>query len=490
MSSCSPAQVRKVLIDRQAMTRAGGAIPAAACTPPRDLWRGIGAWLLANQHVIRRVQWGVIAAYLVLLIVPAALPLPDRFSHISNNFTLFAQFVFWGLWWPFVLLSVVLAGRAWCGLFCPEGALSEWASRHGQGRAIASWVTWRGWPLAAFVCTTVYGQMVSVYQYPSAALLVLGGSTVAAVLVGATFGRAKRVWCRFLCPVSGVFGVLAKLSPFHFAVDAEAWQASHNVPKSQLPRVNCAPLVPIRTMRGASQCHMCGRCNGFRGAVGLVRRSPNHEIVEVAGDTADAWETALIVVGMIGIAGGAFQWSVSPWFVALKQSLAAWLVGHGTLWPLEATAPWWILTNYPANNDVLTLLDGALLVVYVAMAAAFLSLFILLALAGATRVLGHWSSQRFHHLAQALIPIAGCGIFLGLSSLSATLLRAEGVQLAWVGPVRMALLAGAFLWSLALAAAICRRYAHSKVRYATALLAFGLGAAVANASPVLLFWVW
>ena len=36
-------------------------------------------------------------------------------------------------------------------------------------------------------------------------------------------------------------------------------------------------------MKGGSACHMCGRCSAFRGAVTLARRSPNHEIVHVAG---------------------------------------------------------------------------------------------------------------------------------------------------------------------------------------------------------------
>ncbi|WP_434725780.1 hypothetical protein [Mesorhizobium sp. RIZ17] len=40
-------------------------------------------------------------------------------------------------------------------------------------------------------------------------------------------------------------------------------------------------LVPIRTMRGGSACHMCGRCAGFKQMVALEIRSPSHEIVNV-----------------------------------------------------------------------------------------------------------------------------------------------------------------------------------------------------------------
>jgi hypothetical protein len=235
---------------------------------------------------------------------------------------------------------------------------------------------------------------------------------------------------------------------------------------------------------------MCGRCSGFRGAVALARRSPNHEIVEVSATTASAWESVLIIVGMIGIAAGAFQWSVSPWFIAAKQSIATWLVGQGNIWPLETTAPWWILTNYPARNDVLTLLDGAVLVAYIVMTAAAVSAAISFSLACATLALGRWSWPRFHHLTQSLIPIAGCGLFLGLSSLSVTLLRAEGFQLDWVSTVRIALLAGASLWTLALAGSIARRYTESQTRRVATVVAVSAAVAAADIGPVLLFWVW
>ena len=450
--------------------------------------RQSGDWLSRHQSVLRRVQWAIIAIYAALVIVPAFLPLPPRTAHLWTNLTLAAQFAFWGVWWPFVLVSMVLVGRAWCGLLCPEGALAEFASERGRGRAIPRWMRWRGWPFAAFALTTVYGQMVSVYQYPGPTLLILGGSTGAAIVVGALYGRNKRVWCRYLCPVNGVFGLLSKLAPVHFRVDARAWRAApkHSVGRANF--VNCAPLVPIRTMRGGSACHMCGRCSGVKGAVALARRSPAHEIVHVAGDEPRVWETVLIVFGLMGVAAGAFHWTSSDLFVEAKQWLAERFVNAGIIWPLDAGLPWWVLTNYPDVNDTMSPLDGVVLVGFIAATTLVLGGAVLGCLVAAARVAGRgaiWA--RTHHLAQGLIPLAGCGVFLGLSAITVTMLRAEGLALSSVGLLRMALLAGAAGWSawfgwriLGLRATGARRVA--------AFVPYVCAVATGTTSWVALFW--
>ena len=428
--------------------------------------------------------------YLALVAVPAFLPLPGRAAHIWDNLTLFAQFAFWGVWWPFVLLSMVLVGRAWCGLFCPEGALTEMTSRRGKGFSVPRWITWKGWPFVAFVCTTIYGQMVSVYQYPKPALLILGGSTLGAIAIGYLYGRNKRVWCRYLCPVNGVFGLLAKLAPVHFSVDQDAWTRSRLAGNAGVEPINCAPLVPIRTMQGASECHMCGRCSGFRGAIELAPRSPNHEIIHVAGAAPKPAETLLIVVGLMGVAVGAFHWSASPWYVAIKQAVAGWLIDHGALWPLRLQPPWWILTDYPDVNDQLTFLDGAVLLFYIAATAALIGASVFACLWLATRSLGSWSPARFHHFAQSLIPIAACGVFLGLSAMTVTMLRAEGVPSGFVGPLRGGLLGGAALWSIVLGWKIAGLATRRFLPQLAATLCVALAASIGVASWVLLFWVW
>lgn len=449
----------------------------------------LGSWMQRNGRLIRRVQWVVVLFYVSLLVLPALLPLPDESAHIVNNLTIFAQFVFWGIWWPLVLLSMVLVGRVWCGVLCPEGSLTEWASSKGRNRSIPRWMRWGGWPFVAFSMTTLYGQLVSVYQYPKAVLLVLGGSTTAAIIVGYLYGREKRVWCKYLCPVNGVFELLSKLAPMHNLVDAAAWRKSYH---SVIPiaAINCAPLVAMRQMQGASDCHMCGRCSGHRDAITLTARAPNHEVVKLGAKLATGWHSVLILFGLLGIALGAFQWSVNPHFIEVKQLIAEWLIERDILWPFAENAPWWLLTNYPAQRDVFSWLDGALVTGYILGMGLLMGCALSVIIGLSSRLLGSWQRQRFYHLCQALIPLAGCGVFLGLSALTVNLLKNDSVPVFWISDLRLLLLIGASLWSFWLAQGIMRQYAAPKLQRLAALGVFALALALVDLNWVLMFWVW
>ena len=140
----------------------------------------VGDLLRQHARTIRLIQWLVVGFYLVLLLVPAFLSLPPSEARMLDSITVFAQFLFWGLWWPFVLLSMVLFGRLWCGVLCPEGSLSEWISWRGLNRRTPQWIRWSGWPTIAFVLTTVYGQLISVYDYGRAAAPNVSGADICA----------------------------------------------------------------------------------------------------------------------------------------------------------------------------------------------------------------------------------------------------------------------------------------------------------------------
>ncbi|MBI5898843.1 MAG: 4Fe-4S binding protein [Rhodocyclales bacterium] len=437
----------------------------------------LGDWMARHRRAILAVQWLIVAFYLVLVALPAFLPHPhpearlfssdfgatsaidrsicttgipaptDKAAYLAcwqDRLVLLAQYLFWGVWWPFVILSIMLMGRVWCGVLCPEGALTEFASRHGRGGRIPRWLRWSGWPLVAFVLTTVYGQLISVYEYPQAALLILGGSTVAAVAIGWLYGKGKRVWCRYLCPVSGVFALLARLAPIHFKVDRAVW----NRHPQRTAAVDCAPLLSVSHLSGMSQCHACGRCSGHRDAVTLTARSPNAEILggPPYANPPDTAHALLLMFGMLGVAIGAFQWTVNPWFVKLKQFAADWLVNRDAFWMLEESPAWWLLTRYPDVNDIFTWLDGAAILAWIAGVALALGGSTLLAVKGAAKLAG----LDWRRLALGLVPLAGIGLFLGLSMMSATHLRAEGLALGWLPGLRAGLLAVGLLWSLTL----------------------------------------
>lgn len=412
--------------------------------------RTVGNAMQRHRRVIIGIQWAVVVFYLVLVAVPAFQPLPAQGAHAYDNLVLFAQFVFWGIWWPFVMLSMMLMGRVWCGVFCPEGTLTEFVSRHGLGRKIPKWVRWGGWPFVAFATTTLYGQLVSVYDYAKATLLILGGSTLAAVAIGFIYGGGKRVWCRYLCPANGLFRLLARLAPVHFRADAAAWRAA----PSRTAAVDCAPLVDVRHLSSMADCHACGRCSGHRNAVYLEARSPGSEVPSMRARDVSRSEALLLVYGVLGIALGAFQWSASPWFVALKQYVATWLVDHGHMALLADDAPWWLLTHYRDANDVFTWLDGLLILFYIGATAVVVGSWILLCLRAAAAILRAPGWQ--WHLAYSLIPLAGATVFLGLSLLTVTILRAEGLAFSWVPSARFVFLAFGVLWSAWLAWRILR----------------------------------
>jgi polyferredoxin len=457
-----------------------------ALPAPTLLARG-GDWMRRNATAIRNLQWGIVLVYGFLILVPVFLPLPDETAHIWSNMTMAAQFAFWGIWWPFVLLSMVALGRVWCGVLCPEGALTEFASKHGFNRAIPHWLRWGGWPFVAFAITTIYGQMISVYQYPKAVLLVLGGSTVGAIVIGLLYGREKRVWCKYMCPVNGVFGLLAKLAPLHYKVNEDAWRASY---KTKVIPINCAPLVPLRNMKGASDCHMCGRCSSHRDAVSLSWRPPQQEIVHFGKTRNNIWESALALYGMTGIAIGAFHWSASPWFVVVKQALATWLIERNIMWPFDTNAPWFLLTNYPAQSDVFSWLDGALVVTYILTTGIVLGTALTLLFALGNRALGTWQTARFNHLVQAIIPLAGCGVFLGLSATTVALLRGERWPVFWANDVRAFMLIGATLWSFWLAWNVTGRHADATGRRLLAMTPILAALALVDYAWLLMFWIW
>jgi hypothetical protein len=236
---------------------------------------------------------------------------------------------------------------------------------------------------------------------------------------------------------------------------------------------------------------MCGRCSGLHGAIALAPRSPSREVVALDAASAQRWDALLIVFGMIGLALGAFEWSATGAFVALRTAAIDFFVEHGPAWLLADNAPWWILTNYPDAHDVFTWLDGALIAGWIAgtalLVGGWVSVWLVVAARGVHVSQGTPLPANAHALAYTLIPLAGAGLFVGLSALPAALAHGEGLRLAWLPHLRIALLAAGAAWSFYLA---CRqleaRVAGPRRAASLVAMTFAIGGVLAAWAPFVL----
>jgi ferredoxin-type protein NapF len=122
------------------------------------------------------------------------------------------------------LLGTLLLGRAFCGCACPVGFLSDVAARL-RPRAGKSNRDRFGYlqfgVLAAVLLSSVFTlSVLSVLDpmvvFQRASYLVWAGAGIPAVLIlmVAASPLIERFWCRALCPLGGMLGLVAVASPF------------------------------------------------------------------------------------------------------------------------------------------------------------------------------------------------------------------------------------------------------------------------------------
>lgn len=372
-------------------------------TPHKSGWARFGLGLKRNQAAVRAVQWCCAVVYAGLLLGAWLFPTADSHAYVMNGIAAFTEALFWGVWWPLAILSVLVCGQFWCGVFCPEGMLSERAGLFGPARKIPRAMRWPLWPLLLFCAVKLHEHVHGVFARPGLMLLTLGGTTGMAVLIGYVYGRGKRVWCRYLCPVGGIFSLLARCALLHFRVDRQRWDAA---PRT-LAAVDCPLLLDVRNLRSNTQCSMCGRCSGYRDAVELAARPPGAELAAMRDDEVRLWDGFAICYILFGFShavvhAGSGAESVRP---ILLTSLAL-----GTL----LAAPLWL----GARGDL----------------------------------------RRAAQLSHVLIPLAGLGLFLGaVERHSLAVLLCFGIEpQGWLPYLRAFVLTLGCVWSLGLARALRR----------------------------------
>lgn len=126
--------------------------------------------------------------------------------------------IFWDYWWTIFLILTLPLGRIWCGSICPFSATGSLAQRAKRALGFAE----KEWPVKFGEKVDGWAQAVGfaaivlwedVYHLNNSG--VLSSALLLLITSGATIGSLlyeKRFWCRYLCPVGGMFGLFSKLA--------------------------------------------------------------------------------------------------------------------------------------------------------------------------------------------------------------------------------------------------------------------------------------
>jgi len=150
----------------------------------------------------------------------------DLFAVADLNLPVFKYNIAWYLLSLFVVASTVLWGRLYCGRICAFGALTQLMDL-AVPRALrfevpvkleqrANWIKYG--LLAAVMAYFIATRDVAVYRYVEPFWMFgLFGTTpmwigLALLLLATVFVR--NLYCRFLCPVGALLGVMSKLTVF------------------------------------------------------------------------------------------------------------------------------------------------------------------------------------------------------------------------------------------------------------------------------------
>lgn len=407
------------------------------------LMRRLERMLVAARPWLPALHVAMAAGFIVLIAAPALLPASGITAKMGDA----ARFLIWTLWFPLVFLSVLAAGRSWCGVLCPMGAASEWINGIGLKLPVPAWLRWEGTPIASFLIVTILGQTVGVRDYPSAILEVFGVTLLAALAIGFFYGQGqrKRAWCRHACPIGLLLGVFSRLGPVDLAPKRpEAGGDAYDA------RGLCPTMIDLRRKTESRHCVMCARCVSpdKSGGLALRLRVPGAELADIARRHPAMSEVLFLFLGT-GIALGGFLWLVLPQYHALRMALVTWAIDSGRTW-LGEPGPSWLMVVHPEAREVFVWLDflliaGWMIGVMLALAGVLAALYAAASsLAGRLGACGDFRS-RFVALSYQVAPVAMTSLLLGLGIDLFKLIPSVAAE-----PIKIAALTAAVIWGVVL----------------------------------------
>ena len=169
----------------------------------------------------------------------------------------------WGIWWPVLVFSFLLAARVWCAL-CPMGALAGWASRLANlGLKVPQFIRKYGpyLSVAGFAAIIWMEQATHMSRSPSATAYLLLAILAGALIAGILFER--QAWCRYLCPLGAFAGTFASMSALSLRANTNVCRnecKNHECYAGKGDVKGCPMYQGAFSIQTNLHCSLCGNC--------------------------------------------------------------------------------------------------------------------------------------------------------------------------------------------------------------------------------------
>lgn len=314
-------------------------VPTFSATGTFNILRIPSLRRLVSHPLVPKALQGVTVPVILALTLLTCLGPPERNP---------ANLVVWGVWWPFLIFSILVSARSWCG-YCPLPVISDGLNFFRRRslkvpEPLARYGVWVG--MAGFALILLAEHVTHMFSAARATSALLACIIAGTALTNFLFG--KRSWCKHVCPLGRMVASSSALSLVELG-------SNGNVCSSQCQTHDCikdhnCPMGIHPAAAGVSkECVLCLSCvkKCRHLAVRIDARFPWHEL-----ETRKKWNLsdALFAVSLVSLVLAVKLPSWEP----LARIIAGSSGRHATLADLAAslaTGSAFLLAAYFASGS-------------------------------------------------------------------------------------------------------------------------------------------
>ncbi|MCF6201053.1 MAG: 4Fe-4S binding protein [Hydrogenimonas sp.] len=301
----------------------------------------------------------------------------------SSKDNIFTTALFWGIFWPFFIVTTLpTLGRVFCGI-CPHGFLGKYITKIGLKRKMPKWLQNRyiGVMLLFIGWWGVYYVFPGVYRTPLGTAILFAVMTIVAFIIYYLY--KDMAYCKYICPIGTALRAYAKLSFTFFGsyqsacADCKTFDCAKSCPYALSP-------FNFEKKKSMGDCTLCMECTHSCEAIRFRLTAPGAAIYEKFKIVKEeVWVYILILAAI-------------PISMAFHHGLGRSNISEEMIWVKTAA---WAATLFDAGNFNLTGLFVFLYATLFSVAAAVVGMAI------AAKIMKKDFSTTFYTLGYAFAPL-------------------------------------------------------------------------------------